>query len=328
MNVIEAVNEIDDGGFSGSGGPYESDFLPGFGVEADAVENGFLRGVAKNHVMEAHIPPQQSQRMIPRILPGPASGFADAFFYGTLGSLLCRSENHMALIFLRLFLHHAEDPLRPGHGGQHKVGLLSKLIDGHSRLADKDQIAGQAAYIRQAVDGHDPADDGYQGIINIGNTHHHGNHGAGEAHCFDAGLPQLFVSVPEGFQIGGFVVEDLHHFLTGDHLLHVAVQLSQMFLLLVKIVFALFGTVADVQEHGRVPQNHQKGQPPVQEEQQNQGPHYLDKTLDNHGEAVVEGVRDGVHIVGEAAHNVSVGVGVKIFQRQAFHGAEQIRRIS
>src|SRR5699024_772212 len=97
-----------------------------------------------------------------------------------------------------------------------------------------------------------------------------------------------------------------------------------MFLLLVKIVFALFGTVADVQEHGRVPQNHQKGQPPVQEEQQNQGSHYLDKTLDNHGEAVVEGVGDGVHIVSEAAHNVSVGVGVKIFQRQAFHGAEQI----
>ena len=54
-NLVEPVNQIDNGGLSGAGGADEGDFLSWFRVEADIVQYLLLRGIAKDHMVEPHI---------------------------------------------------------------------------------------------------------------------------------------------------------------------------------------------------------------------------------------------------------------------------------
>ena len=54
-NLVEPVNQIDNGGLSGAGGADEGDFLSWFRVEADIVQHLLLRGIAKDHMVEPHI---------------------------------------------------------------------------------------------------------------------------------------------------------------------------------------------------------------------------------------------------------------------------------
>jgi len=52
---MEAADERDDGGLAGAGGAYESGDGSGFGVEADAVENGLVGLVAESDVFEGDV---------------------------------------------------------------------------------------------------------------------------------------------------------------------------------------------------------------------------------------------------------------------------------
>ena len=56
LYFVETVHQINNGGLSCAGGTYERDFLPGFGVEAYAVQDGFLRRVSEHNLVETHIP--------------------------------------------------------------------------------------------------------------------------------------------------------------------------------------------------------------------------------------------------------------------------------
>ena len=91
---------------------------------------------------------------------------------------------------------------------------------------------------------------------------------------------------------------------------------SPVLLLLIEVIGAFLSAVADIEKHGTISQDDQQTQLPAQDKKQDQSSRHLDKTLDDHGEAVVKSVGDGIHVVGEAAHGVAVRVLVKIFQRK------------
>ena len=120
------------------------------------------------------------------------------------------------------------------------------------------------------------------------------------------------------------MIEDLHHLLSGHHLLDVAVQVAQASLLLAVVGLAALSAVTDVEEHDHIAHRHHQGEPPVEDEEHGEGAHHLDEALDDHGEGVVEGVGDGVHVVGEVAHDVAMAAGVEEPEGQGLEVGEEI----
>ena len=101
------------------------------------------------------------------------------------------------------------------------------------------------------------------------------------------------------------MVKNFYHLLAGSHFLDVSVQFSKVSLLAVIVETAFFRAVPDIEEHGRVSQDHQKRKPPVQHKEKSEGTRDLDEALDDHGEAVVHGVGYGVHVIGKKTHQIA-----------------------
>ena len=121
-----------------------------------------------------------------------------------------------------------------------------------------------------------------------------------------------------------FVIKHLDDLLSADHLFDKTIQASEIFLLMTKIITAAFPTELNIGEHEDVTEEHDDRQLPVQEKDQCQGAGDLNEALHQHRKTVVERIRDRIDIIGKAAHRISVGVGVKVAQRQRHHPMEQI----
>ena len=317
LHLVKAVDEVGDGGLARAGGAHEGDLLARLGVEADPLQDGLPRLIAEVHLLKAHIPPQGRQAAV-RPAPRPAAGFFGAGGHGS-ALLLHVDQLHLPLVGLRRLL-----PLRSGQRGQQEVALLGHLVDGHGRLPDKDQIAGQAAHVGHALQRHDAAQHRHKGVIDVGDADHRRNHGGRIALRAGARFPQGLVLLPERPQAFLLVVEHLDHLLPGHHLLDIAVQLPQAVLLLLVIGLAPPPTEADVEEHEDIKHRHDEGKLPIEQKQHGEGAHHLDRTLDEHGKAVVERLRDRVHVVGEVAHHIAVALGVKKAEGQGLDVGEQI----
>ena len=310
LHVVETVDEVGDGGLAGAGGAHKSDLLAGLCKEADVLEDGVGALVAEGHVVKADIPPERNFRAV-GLAPGPAA-------------LLLLHQPDLSLVHLRCLVHGLKDPLGAGQGGQEEVALLGELVDGQGRLAHEHQIAGKAAHIGEALHGHIATQGGHDGVVDIGDAHHRRDHGGGIGLGAGARLAQGLVLLPEAAQVLLLVVEHLHHLLSGHHLLNIAVQVAQVGLLLLIVGLAPLSAVPDIEEHGHIAHGHHQRQLPVEDKEHGEGAHHLDKALDHHGKAVVEGIGDGVHIVGEIAHDIAVAVGVKEAQGQGLQVGEQV----
>ena len=66
-----------------------------------------------------------------------------------------------------------------------------------------------------------PPQDGNDGVVDIGDGNHGGNHGSGVALGSGSCPAQGLVFLIENLQADLFVVEDLHHLLAVDHLLDI-----------------------------------------------------------------------------------------------------------
>ena len=55
LHVVEAVDEVDDGGFSGSCTSHESNLLTWVGIDVDIEEHLFLRHIAKINTLKVYI---------------------------------------------------------------------------------------------------------------------------------------------------------------------------------------------------------------------------------------------------------------------------------
>ena len=275
------------------------------------MEDGPALLIAEIDIFKAHIAAQGRARAV---LPQPIPALA----------ILRAREAHLALVHLRRLAHGLKDALRAGQRRQQEVRLGGELVDGHGRLAHEHQIAGQAAHVRQSPQGEQSAKDGDDGVVDVGDGDHGGHHGGGVALRAFAGLAQSLVALVEFLQILVFMVEDLDHFLPADHFFDIAVQFAQIGLLMAVMLFAAPAAVANVEEHGQVTQHHEHRQPPVEDEKDHQRARHLDEALDEHGEAVVERVGDGVHVAGEIAHDVAMPAGIEKAQGQRLQMSKEV----
>lgn len=101
---------------------------------------------------------------------------------------------HAALVHLGLKIHGGKQALGAGQRVEQEVAQLRKLVDGHGRLAYKDQIARERTYVGESLDAEHAARHGDDGIIDVANHDGHGHHGVGVAHGGGAGAAKLVVA--------------------------------------------------------------------------------------------------------------------------------------
>ena len=122
----------------------------------------------------------------------------------------------------------------------------------------------------------------------------------------------------------GLVVKDLYDLLPLDHLLNIAVDIPQILLLRPEVPAAALAYGHNNQEHQ--PQGKQRHQKQYWAEVQ----HHANNARKGQRvgkqthQTVIQNLVDGLDIVGIAAHQFAVGVGVKVAEGQALHPGEEV----
>ena len=134
-HIVEPVDQVGDGGLAGAGGSDEGDLLPRLRVQRQVMEHHVVRRVAEGHVVEAHIASQfligdGAVRLV-RMLPCPQAGALFALGDIAVRVFLRVDQFYIAVVYLRLFIHHVEDSLRACQRHDDGVKLLRHL---HERL--------------------------------------------------------------------------------------------------------------------------------------------------------------------------------------------------
>ena len=130
---------------------------------------------------------------------------------------------HAAPVHLGLKVHSRKQALGTGQRIEQEVAELRKLVDGHGRLAHKDQVARERAHVGHAVNAEHTARHGDDGIIDVANHDGHGHHGVGIAHGGGAGTAKLVVAAGEAGDIRRLAVKDLDDLLARDHFFDISV---------------------------------------------------------------------------------------------------------
>ena len=115
------------------------------------------------------------------------------------------------------------------------------------------------------------------------------------------------------------IIECLHHGLTVVHLLHIAVERPQQLLLLSVVFFAGLHHPCRAQQGQGDHDHRDDSQCGADGQHHHQHTHGGGDLGHHRGEVLADGIVDGVHIIGDDAENIAVGVGVVIVQLQPVH---------
>ena len=341
INLVEAVDEIGDGRLSGARRAHKRDLLPRLGKQVEVREHAGARHVGKVHGVEAHVAGKRDQaarelgtvgshraaRLINsgHVVQVPICAHALA-----LGNLprprgVARLHQlHAALVHLGLKVHGGKQALGAGQRIEQEVAQLRKLVDGHGRLAHKDQVTCERTHVGEPLDAEHAARHRNDGVVGIADHHGHGHHGVGVGLRGATGTAQLLVAHVKASHVGPLVIKDLDDFLARDHLLDVSVQIAQRRLLSGKKALGTHARVASVQHNGHIAHERDNRELPVEDDEHGRGADHLDARLNHVGKAVVERLGDGVDVVGKEAHDVTRARAVEVAQRQHLDVREQV----
>ena len=266
----------------------------------------------------------------PGHLPGPVSGPAAAgeFGQGAVGVLLHGHQSNLSPVHLGLGIHHRKDALRPRHGGEQGGHLHGYLIH---RLSDlpviveiRHQRAQGEAGVHTAAHSQDATQhrgDSKAHICQIAGNGHNG--GGIEAGLAGGGAVLLVQSLELGFGLR-LMGKRLDHLQPLNHLLNISVDGAQGGLL-PGVVFP-----AALAKHGKHRRHRRQQSQRHQKQHGGQGNHHGDDPHegDNAGQQLNHRLLQShlhvVRVVGEAAHQLAVGVGVKVAQRQLLKLVKQL----
>ena len=328
-DVIETVDQIGDGGFSGSGTSHKGDLLARRGVQPDVVQNDFVRIIAKIHIVEGHVSGQlrvgDGALRLMGMPPGPQAGALWGFRQASVRIFFCVDQLHIAVVFLRRFVQQVEDPLRAGHCHDDAVGLLADLADGLGGVFIQGQEGNQGAQgqAQIAVQSEKGSHYGAEHIADIAQVavDRHGD--VGENVGLFRTVPKLFIQHAELLQALLFVAEHLDHLLSVHHFLDVAVDRAQIPLLSGEIHGRFSRDAGGDQEHEADHGQGDQGKGKIQKEHADKGGHNGHGGVDELRNALAYELAQGVHVIGVDGHDIAMGMGVKIPDGKRFHVFKQ-----
>ena len=329
LDVVEAVDQVGDGGLTGAGRTDESDLLARTAIEVDVVQDDFALIVAEVHILKDDVALQLgvSDSAIGVLLfPGPDAGGLVGLGQGVVGLELGMHQGDVALVDLGLFIQQGEDTGAASQSHDDCVQLHGDLSDGLVEALIKGQEAGQLAQRQaaDAADGQRTADHSAEHIAQVAQLavdgHRHQRVGVGLV----GAVEQLIVEFVELLDGGILVAENLDDLLAVHHFLDVAVDFAQLLLLLEEVLAGVAGEILGGQHHSA---DHDQGQYAQRHAEVKHGQKYADyrnDRIDQLGQALADELAQGINIVGVDRHDVAVGVAVKILDGQCLHVDEQV----
>ena len=120
------------------------------------------------------------------------------------------------------------------------------------------------------------------------------------------------------------MAEYLYNLLTIHHFLDIAVQLTKVFLLFDEIFSTLRTDLSDRFQHDEYHRNDQQGQLRAQHDHRNKRTDDGNRTAEQLRNTLTDHLTQGIRIVGVAAHDITMSMGIKIFDRQLLHVSEHL----
>ena len=320
LRLVEAVDEVGDSGLSGTRSAHKGNLLAGVRGEGYVVKHLLFRYITKVHVLEGNLSLDVFQLLFSvihfRLLVQQGvqavrsrSGHHDGIDlvgdgrYGPGEVALQGEEGYQRTQGEGGAVQSPQEPGRHGAGKarQGRDAGRGRVPKGNHRAHQRQQHIGEVADV--GVYRHD--DIAYLvGVVHAG--------------------AQLLIQLLK-FLHGHFLVAVyLHHLLAGNHLLNEAVHLAQILLPFHKV---FLGKLAQAGGHPVHEPGHEDGN---QRERKAKDQHAHksgqdgDQRLEQVGNAASHNLPEGVHIVGIHGHDVSVGMAVKVPQRQLFHVGEEV----
>jgi len=216
---------------------------------------------------------------------------------------------------LFLLLHELEHPLGRRSGLLQDVGDVADLGDGLGKGAHVLDKGLDIAHGDEPLGRQPGAHDADHHVTDVANKAHDGKDQRREELGLPRGVVELAVEPVKAPHAFGLPVERLDHQVGAVHLLHVAVDIPQIFLLRTKELLR-FAHHNDHRDH-RKGQNQQRrqGHLPGDGEHHHQHAHHGDHRGDHLRQALVEGVVDRVDVVGQPREHLAVAGAVKVAQR-------------
>ena len=335
-DVIEAVDEVRDGGLAGTRGADEGDLLARFGIDRNVMENRLALFIGKVDIDHAHV---TAQRRIGDAAVG-SMGMAPGPTAGTLGSLGENTvllsgvdEGDIALVGFGFFINEGEDTGGACTGHDDGVELLGEVVHvagkllGHVQEGHQNGNAeGQAgnADILQAGKQEKTAGKCQDNIKKIADVGHDGPEEAGIGVGLAADLIKLVIGSVEIGDAGRFMVEDLDDLLAAHQLLRQALHGAGGLLLAHKVTGAAAADHLGGIEHGDNAKDEDKGQPEAEPEHDGEDGQDDGAGLDQIRKSLGHQLAEGIDVVGVMRHDIAVCVGIEVAERQPLHAVKHL----
>ena len=287
IDIVEPHKQLDHGGLAGAGRADNGDFLPGLHVGSKIVDDDFIRVVAEADMLEIHLTLQavDRDRMLHRDI---LFGLLEEFEHPLAGRR-CGLEQIGHLRHLRERLGEHADILHEGHDGL------------HADPAPDDQPASQHRH-------HD--------ISEVADELHHRLHHPRQELGFPGGFVQRLIGFVEAADRLFLMIEGLDDTMPAVHLFHLSVDMSQIFLLGFEVFLGMLDDEADAEHRNRQDAQRRQGQLPADGQHHHQYADHLGDGGDELGNALVEALAQGIHVVGDAGEHLAVGLGIVVFHGQ------------
>ena len=243
LDIIETVQKIGYGSFSSSCRSNKSNFLPWLCIHFHIMEHDLVIIIAKIHPIQNHIPFQFNvicfSGILMKMLPCPSSGSHISFLQLSILFLYIHKGN-ISLICLRLLIQKFKDTFCSCKGHNNTVKLLAHLIDRHAEAFIKSEEAGQTAQGKpsDAIQRQASAYNGADHITQISYLCTDRPHYIGKFISTIRTGKKLVIQLVKFIQAFFLMAENLNHLLAFHHLFNIAVDHTQVLLLIKEVLSA------------------------------------------------------------------------------------------
>ena len=328
IDVVEAVDEVRDGGLASTRRTHEGNLLTRQGKEPYVVENLLLGHVAKVHAIHHEFAHEWHVGYRPlglvRVLPRPLARAPFAFLQPAI-DLPDVHQLDVTLVDLGLLGQNLQHAARTSRCLRNGTELLRNLRDGLGEgLVEREEAHERSERDDSRTHGNPRTEDGADHIAHVAQAHHHRHKHAGETVCAHGRVAQGMVALNELVDGTFLMTKHLDDLLATDRLLYEAVHLAEIILLVGEVLRSRTAYASDRQEHEC---HHAERQARKREREHAHGDerhHDGDAGVHELRNRLADELAQRIDVVGIDAHDVAMAVRIEVLDGQRLHVLEHL----